>query len=131
MPLSNDKKKTILWLSVSIITVVIIIIWGFFLKKDLGALKIQLQQKKELSPKDLQFKKDLEELKKSLQNVQQGILNVKTTVEKENVKTEEQKNTETKKQENTKTQEQKNIEEYKLSLEQMEELKEKIKEKLH
>jgi peptidoglycan hydrolase CwlO-like protein len=91
MSLSNDKKKMVLWFSVSVITVIIMIVWGFFFKKNFNTLKIQLQQKKELSPEHLQFKKDLEELKKSLKNVQQGISNIKTTVENENKKIEEQK----------------------------------------
>jgi uncharacterized membrane protein YvbJ len=46
MPLSNDKKKMMLWFSVLVITIIIMIIWGFFLKKNFNTLKIQLQQKK-------------------------------------------------------------------------------------
>ena len=84
--MSDKEKKTILWISVFVIAIVITIIWGFLIKKDLFLLKTQLQQKKEPNAKDLQFKENLEELKKSLENVQQGISDIKIVTEKENAK---------------------------------------------
>jgi len=89
--MSDKEKKTIFWISVFVIAIVITIIWGFLIKKDLFLLKTQLQQKKEPNVKDLQFKENLEELKKSLENVQQGISDIKIVTEKENAKIKEQK----------------------------------------
>ncbi|MFH1838302.1 MAG: hypothetical protein ABH808_02300 [Candidatus Kuenenbacteria bacterium] len=131
--MNEERKKLILWVSVFLITVIIVIVWGFSLKQNFSSLKIKSQQKKEIDPKNLEIKKNLEELKKSIENFKQGFSDVKTNLEKENtllnndpddyrspvwrdkanltgqVKTEEQKNT-------------------KLFPEQIEKFKEKIKE---
>ncbi|PKL72651.1 hypothetical protein CVV26_00045 [Candidatus Kuenenbacteria bacterium HGW-Kuenenbacteria-1] len=83
----EEKKKIILWLSVSIITIIVIIIWGYFLKQKFLSLKIQ---KKEPTIQELQFKENLKDLKKSLENVKQNISDVKN-INQKNVEIQEQK----------------------------------------
>ncbi|MEK9130143.1 MAG: hypothetical protein AAB526_01985 [Patescibacteria group bacterium] len=84
--MSEKKKEFILWVSVSIIAVIILIFWGVFLRQHFLSLK--LQPAKKISPENAQIKENLTELKKSLESVQQKISEIKTIEQKETIPSE-------------------------------------------